>query len=96
MPFFFQILLHFQRGHAAGTGGGDGLAIAAVLHVSAGKDSGHFGKDVLVRDQVAVGVGVELAFEDLGVRDVADARETWRWSESPSSRRFSDCADAAP
>ena len=37
----FEVLLRFERGHAAGAGGGDGLAIAAVLHVAAGVDAGH-------------------------------------------------------
>src|ERR1700691_1204517 len=36
----FEILLDLKGGHAAGAGGGDGLAIAAVLDVAAGKDAG--------------------------------------------------------
>ena len=37
---FFEELFHFERGHAAGAGGGDSLAVAAVLDVAAGKDAG--------------------------------------------------------
>ena len=48
----FEIFFHFERGHAAGAGGGDGLAVAAVLHIAAGKDAGKFnavmgGEDVV-------------------------------------------------
>ena len=35
----FEVLFHFEGGHAAGAGGGDGLAVAAVLDVSAGEDA---------------------------------------------------------
>jgi hypothetical protein len=44
VPFLFQKFLHFQRGHAAGTSGGDGLAVAAVLHVATGEHARHFVK----------------------------------------------------
>ncbi len=37
---FFEEFFGFEGGHAAGAGGGDGLAVAAVLHVSAGEDAG--------------------------------------------------------
>ncbi len=80
VPFLFQIFLHFQRGHAAGAGGGDGLAITAVLHVAAGEHAGHFREDILVRNQVAIRVGFELASEDLRVRECGRCPETWRWS----------------
>ena len=36
----FEIFFDFERGHAAGTGGGDGLAVATVLHIAAGVDAG--------------------------------------------------------
>src|ERR1700690_3854383 len=54
VAFLFQIFFHFQRGHAPGTGGRDRLAVAAVLNVAARENAWNFGKDVLVRDQVAV------------------------------------------
>ena len=34
-----QKALHLNRGHAAGAGGGDGLAVDVVLGVAAGKDA---------------------------------------------------------
>jgi uncharacterized protein len=36
-PVLFEILLHLKRGHAAGAGRGNRLAVAPVLHVAAGK-----------------------------------------------------------
>ena len=48
----FEVLFDFEGGHAAGAGGGDGLAVAAVLDVAAGEDAG---------DGLAV-VGVKTLF----------------------------------
>ncbi len=77
---FFEVFFHFEGGHAAGAGGGDGLAVAAVLDVSAGEDAGDDlavvgGEDVVLGEDVAVVVEVEEAFEGEGVGDVADAEE---------------------
>src|SRR4051812_7184362 len=36
----FEVLLGIDRGHAAGSGCGDGLAIHVVLDVAAGEDAG--------------------------------------------------------
>src|SRR5579875_688573 len=36
---FFEVLFDFESGHAARASGGDGLAVAAVLDVSAGVDA---------------------------------------------------------
>lgn len=76
----FQIFFDFEGGHAAGAGGGDGLAVAAVLDVSAGEDSGddlafESGEDVVLRQDVAVGVEVQHSLEGGGVGNVADAEE---------------------
>ena len=71
----FEVLLHLQCSHAAGAGGGDGLAVAAVLDVSAGEDAGDAGEDVIVRLDVSVGVEVDLSGEDGGVGDVSDAQK---------------------
>ena len=38
-----QELLGVERGHAAGAGGGDRLAVDLVHHIAAGKDAGHGG-----------------------------------------------------
>src|SRR5581483_11245851 len=44
----FEEFLNLHRGHAAGSGGGDGLAVAAVLHVATGEHAGHLGEHVIV------------------------------------------------
>ena len=77
---FFEVFFYFEGGHAAGACGGDGLAVAAVLDVSAGEDAGddlavEGGEDVVLGEDVAVGVEVEHALEGDGVGDVADAEE---------------------
>jgi hypothetical protein len=76
----FEVLFYFEGGHAAGAGGGDGLAVAAVLDVSAGEDAGddlavEGGEDVVPGEDVAVFVEIEHALEGGGVGDVADAEE---------------------
>ena len=72
---FFQVFFGFEGGHASRSRGGDGLAVAAVLNVSAGVDAGDAGEDVVVGLDVAVLVEVELAGEHGGVGDVSDAEE---------------------
>src|SRR6266852_352149 len=84
MPFVFQILLHFVCRHASGPSGGYGLAVTAVLHVAASEYAWHFRKDILMRDQVAIRIGFELAFEDLRVRDVADPKKHRAGREIPT------------
>ena len=71
----FEVFFDFEGGHAAGSGGGDGLSVAAVLDVSAGVDAGDAGVDVVAGEDVAVVVEVELAGEHFGVGHVADAEE---------------------
>jgi len=77
---FFEVFFYFEGGHAAGAGGGDGLAVAAVLDVSAGEDAWDDlavvgGEDVVPGEDVAVRVEVQQAPEGMGVGDVADAEE---------------------
>jgi len=77
---FFEVLLYFEGGHAAGAGGGDGLAVAAVLDVSAGEDAGDDfavlrGEDIVLCENVAVGVEVDHALKGLGIGDVANGEE---------------------
>jgi hypothetical protein len=76
----FEEFFHFEGGHATGTCGGDGLAVAAVLDVSAGEDAGddfavERGEDIVACEDVAVGVEIHHSFEGDGVGDVADAEE---------------------
>src|ERR1700761_6241174 len=85
----FEILFYFEGGHAAGAGGGDGLAVAAVLDVTAGVDALKLhalagDEDVVLALDVAIGVEVELAFEHLGVGLVADAEEDEADRERPA------------
>jgi hypothetical protein len=76
----FEIFFYFECGHASGAGSGDGLTVAAVLNVSAGEDAGDdfsvvSGEDVVLREDVAVFVEIEHAFERGGIGGVADAEE---------------------
>ena len=62
-----------DRGHAAGAGGGDGLAIDRILRVAAGENAG----DVCLHRAafglyIAYVVHLQPAFEKLGIRPVAD------------------------
>src|SRR5271157_508716 len=73
---FFQVLLHFQCGHAAGSGSGDSLAVTAVRHIAGDEYARHAGADVAVGgDDVAFGVAIELLADKIGVRRVANAEE---------------------
>src|SRR5579863_2089471 len=77
---FFEILFDFEGSHAAGAGGGDGLAVAAVLHVAAGIDAGNDnavagGEDVVAGVDVAFAVEIDLALEHFGVGIVADTEK---------------------
>src|ERR1700723_3263019 len=71
----FEEFLDFDGSHAAGSGGGDGLAIAPVLHIATREYAPDAGPDVVVRLEIAVGVGVELAGEHLRVGIVPDAEK---------------------
>ena len=75
-----QKFLDFNGGHASGSRRGDGLAVTAVLDVSAGKDARDLvavvgGEDIAGRLDVAIWVEVHLAGKHLGVGLVADAEE---------------------
>ena len=72
---FFQELFDFNRGHATGACGCDGLTVAAVLHIPGSKDARNFREHVVVSLEVAVGVGVELIGEHPGIRLMADPEE---------------------
>lgn len=71
----FQKLLDLEGSHAAAAGSGDGLAIAAVLYIATGIDAVNAGVYIVVGFEVAVGIGVELAGEHLGVGLVSDSEE---------------------
>jgi hypothetical protein len=68
----FEVAFGFDGGHAAGSGGGDGLAIGAVLDVTGVEDAFDVGAGAAVGDDVAVRVKVNLTDEGGGIGDVAD------------------------
>src|SRR5258708_39143800 len=78
-----QELFYFHGSGAAGAGCGDRLAIAAVLHVTAGKDAGDVRKHEIVGLEVAILVHIELALEHLCVGYVANAQEHGASREVP-------------
>src|SRR5579864_426150 len=83
VALILEKLLDFQRRHAAAASCGDRLPITPVLHIPAGIHAGDFGEDVVGGFKIAVLVGVELAFKNLGVGDVADAKKHGAGREIP-------------
>src|SRR5690606_39065873 len=74
-----EVTLGIQGRHAAGAGRGDGLAVDVVSHVASGKDAFDVGRGSIaftaaLHHQVTV-FGGQLAFEQRGVRSVADGDE---------------------
>src|SRR5271169_173644 len=59
----FQELFRVQSGHTTGAGGGDGLAIAMVLHITGDEHAWDGGQGAVFGDEVAVGVHLQLALE---------------------------------
>src|ERR1043165_7940114 len=72
-----QPALAVERGHAAGTGRGDGLPVNVVDGVAAGEDAldVRHGGMVMRQDDIALLVELDLSFVDGGVRRVADGDE---------------------
>src|SRR5689334_20995868 len=75
LSFGFEITLGFHGGHAARAGGGDGLAVSAILHVAGMEHAGNVGARAAFRDDVAFRIGFDLAPENLGVGNVPDGHE---------------------
>ncbi len=68
--------LGLERRHATHAGGGNGLAVHAVAHVAGGEHAGHAGRGAVGGGgDIAAGVDLELALEQLGRRVVADGDE---------------------
>jgi hypothetical protein len=59
----FQEPFRFNGSHAAGTGGGNRLAVVMVLHVAGGENALDIGLGAVVRYEVAVFVHIKLALE---------------------------------
>ena len=65
-----------ERGHAAGSGSGDGLAVAFVLNVAAGKNSINAGLGGSgFGDDIASIIKFELAFEELCIGKMPDRKK---------------------
>src|SRR5438552_10689823 len=75
MSFGLEKSFHFHGGHAARTGSRNGLAVCAVLDVAGMEHTVDVGARATLGENVAFGVGFDLAFEDLGIRNVADGEE---------------------
>src|ERR1700687_3150156 len=75
MAFGFQESLGFHGRHAAGSRGRDGLAVGAILHVSRMEYSGDICSSAAFRQDVTVGVGIDLTLEYRGVGDMSDGDE---------------------
>src|SRR5687767_10041434 len=64
---FGEEFLRIEGGHAAGAGGGDGLAVDLVLHVAARKHALDTGARAAGLDpDIAVAIEIEMAAEQLG------------------------------
>src|SRR5208283_3728460 len=74
-PVLFQKFLDLDSGHTTTSSGGNSLTITAVLHITAGEDSVDGSHHVVVRFEIAVRVGLELASEHLRVGFMANAEE---------------------
>src|SRR4051794_26889070 len=71
-----QPLLRVQRRHAAGTGGGHGLAVDAVLHVAGGEDAGQGGPGAArLGHDIALRIHPDLAAEQRRGGVMADGDE---------------------
>src|SRR3972149_6001801 len=70
-----QPALRLHRGHAAEGRRGNRLAVGVVVHVAGDEDALHAGHHPVRGEQVALGVRLQLALEDLGVGLVADGDE---------------------
>src|SRR5580658_9021777 len=75
VSFRFQKSFRFYRRHAARAGRRDGLPVQAVLHVARVKYAGNVGARAALREDVALGIGIDLSLEDARVRDVPDGHE---------------------
>jgi len=70
------VALGVNGGGAAGTGGGDGLAVDVVGAISGNEDAGDVGGGAANGDDVAVFILVDHAPEELGVGTWPMATET--------------------
>src|SRR5215471_1729650 len=71
--YLSQIALSLKRCHTTHAGSGYGLAEHFILDIASGEDAGHRGAGgVRLGDEIARGLHLQLALEELGCRLVAD------------------------
>src|SRR5271170_3626522 len=70
-----QELFRIEGGHAAGARGGDGLAVAMILHIARNEYPRYSGQGAMFGNEVAIAVHLQLAFEHGRVGIVADGHE---------------------
>src|SRR2546430_1981976 len=75
MTFRFQEPLGLHGRHAARSRRRDRLPVRPVLHIARMKDAGNIGAGPTLRQDIAVGVSIDLAFEHRRVRNMADGDE---------------------
>src|ERR1700693_173182 len=77
-----EVTVRIERGHAAGAGGGDGLAVDMIGHVAGGKHPGDAGGGGITVESAPDGEVAlahrELAVEKCGIGRVADGHEETR------------------
>src|SRR5580658_2345270 len=71
----FQELFCVEGGHASGACGGDSLAVAVVLHIASDKHARDSRQSAVFRDEVAIGIHLQLALENGRVGIVADGNK---------------------
>src|SRR5437773_9623836 len=71
----FQIAFAVNRGHAACAGGRDCLPVNMVLNVASRKNSRNAGAHPAIRLNIPGRVQVQLAFEQLSIRRMADGHK---------------------
>ncbi len=75
MALRLQEFFGIHGGHAAGTGGSNGLAIMMVLDITCGKHAREFGLAAVVGDQIAIFIRFELPAKGLGIGIVANGHK---------------------
>src|SRR3954449_4298210 len=71
----FEQPLSFYCRHAAGACCRNRLPVYAILHVAGVKHARDIRPRAAVREQIAIGVEIQLALKDSGIRDMADSHE---------------------
>src|ERR1700722_9624013 len=71
----FKVALGFNRCHATSARRRDGLAIYAILDIARVKYADNIGSRAAFRNNVTVGIEVDLSYKRLGVRDVANGEK---------------------